>query len=324
MSRRIVRLFPLSVFFASFLGSAPAFAADVLADEARESTLRLNDIRLVPDGGQTRVVVELSRAPEKLAHFTLTDPSRLVIDLYGPVADDFTAITDRAVEDPHVWRVRVGRHEKRLRIALDLREHAPKYTVDEQKTMVVALLGESARAKSLDGEAPRTAAVEAGAAGSGVAIANVAPPTPETTTEPTMPGAGPVTETVGPPPAPPSTSSAASASRGPRDPFRPFHLDLRAKMGPRRTPLERFHVDALKLVAIVNDSHHPRAMVEDATNFGHTIGLGTKIGNQGGVVKAIEADRIVVEEKVVDFYGEERSSEIVLKLEPDAAKRAAR
>jgi type IV pilus assembly protein PilP len=122
-----------------------------------------------------------------------------------------------------------------------------------------------------------------------------------------------------PTPAPaPGTSPAA----GLRDPFRPFHLALRPKpVETPRTPLEQYDVGALKLVAVIYDTQNPKAMVEDDTGLGFTVGVGTRIGNQGGVVKQIDPERLVVEEEFVDFYGEKKKSEIVLRLKPEGEKR---
>jgi type IV pilus assembly protein PilP len=131
-------------------------------------------------------------------------------------------------------------------------------------------------------------------------------------------------------PAPRPTLGAAPAASlpslvptpGPRDPFRPFNLALRPRpVETPRTPLEQYDVGALKLVAVIYDTQNPKAMVEDDTGLGYTIGVGTKIGNQGGVVKTIEPERIVVEEEFVDFYGEKKKSEIVLRLKPEGEKR---
>ena len=124
----------------------------------------------------------------------------------------------------------------------------------------------------------------------------------------------------------PASGSAAAPSLVPtpglRDPFRPFNLALRPKpVETPRTPLEQYDVGALKLVAVIFDTQNPKAMVEDDTGLGYTVGLGTKIGNQGGVVKTIEPDRVVVEEDFVDFYGEKKKSEIVLRLKPEGEKR---
>jgi Tfp pilus assembly protein PilP len=107
-----------------------------------------------------------------------------------------------------------------------------------------------------------------------------------------------------------------------RDPFRPFNLALRPKaVETPRTPLEQYDVGALKLVAVIYDTQNPKAMVEDDTGLGYTIGVGTKIGNQGGVVKMIDPERVVVEEEFVDFYGEKKKTEVVLRLKPEGEKR---
>jgi hypothetical protein len=147
------------------------------------------------------------------------------------------------------------------------------------------------------------------------------------------PWAGPVAaETPSTPPASrPTVGAAPSGSAaapplvptpGPRDPFRPFNLALRPKpVETPRTPLEQYDVGALKLVAVIYDTQNPKAMVEDDTGLGYTISQGMKIGNQGGVVKTIEPDRVVVEEEFVDFYGEKKKSEIVLRLKPEGEKR---
>jgi type IV pilus assembly protein PilP len=119
-----------------------------------------------------------------------------------------------------------------------------------------------------------------------------------------------------------ATPIPAATPQAARDPFRPFNLSLRPKMVETpKTPLEQYDVGALKLVAVIYDTQNPKAMVEDDTGLGYTIALGTKIGNQGGVVKQIEPDRVVVEEEFVDFYGEKKKTEIVLRLKPEGEKR---
>jgi Tfp pilus assembly protein PilP len=127
--------------------------------------------------------------------------------------------------------------------------------------------------------------------------------------------------TVGVAPSP-TVAPASTSERPSRDPFRPFNLALRPKLVETpRTPLEQYDVGALKLVAVIYDTQNPKAMVEDDTGLGYTIGVGTKIGNQGGVVKMIDPERVVVEEEFVDFYGEKKKSEIVLRLKPEGEKR---
>jgi type IV pilus assembly protein PilP len=119
----------------------------------------------------------------------------------------------------------------------------------------------------------------------------------------------------------PSASGTADASRASRDPFRPFTLSLRPpKATSPKTPLQQYDLGSLSLVAIIWGSS-PKAMVEDQSGLGYTIGVGTPIGQSGGVVKAIEPDKVVVEEEFVDFYGEKKKSETVLKLKPEGEKR---
>ena len=128
--------------------------------------------------------------------------------------------------------------------------------------------------------------------------------------------------TVGTVPTPTAAPAAAAPAAGLKDPFRPFNLALRPKpVETPRTPLEQYDVGALKLVAVIYDTQNPKAMVEDDTGLGFTVGVGTRIGNQGGVVKVIEPERVIVEEEFVDFYGDKKKSEIVLRLKPEGEKR---
>jgi type IV pilus assembly protein PilP len=161
-----------------------------------------------------------------------------------------------------------------------------------------------------------TVAAVAAALGPGTAVASVEPPARETMTQPAPGEAESPAETRSPPLD--ELSAAQPSARSGRDPFRPFHFDLRPRVEARRTPLEQVNLGSLTLVAIVFDTEDPKAMVEDATGLGHTIGIGTKIGDQGGVVKAIEPDRVIVEQKLLDFYGDEKAVEVVLELEPKA------
>lgn len=120
----------------------------------------------------------------------------------------------------------------------------------------------------------------------------------------------------------PTPTPTGAPGVGLRDPFRPFNLALRPRVVETpKTPLEQYDVGALKLVAVIYDTQNPKAMVEDDTGLGYTISIGTRIGNQGGTVKVIDPDRVVIEEEFVDFYGEKKKTEIVLRLKPEGEKR---
>jgi Tfp pilus assembly protein PilP len=53
-------------------------------------------------------------------------------------------------------------------------------------------------------------------------------------------------------------------------------------------------------------------MVEDSAGMGYIVGLGTPMGRNGGIVTAIEPERIIVEERVLDYYGKEQVNRIVM------------
>jgi type IV pilus assembly protein PilP len=107
---------------------------------------------------------------------------------------------------------------------------------------------------------------------------------------------------------------ATAVSRMKRDPFRPFTVSLRRSPDRPLTPLERIDVGALNLVAVIWNMSSPRAMVEDDSGVGYSLSVGTKVGQNGGVVKSIEPDRVVVVEEYEDLEGEKRRNEFVLKL----------
>jgi Tfp pilus assembly protein PilP len=100
---------------------------------------------------------------------------------------------------------------------------------------------------------------------------------------------------------------------GRRDPFRPFTLDIRPEDRAQQvTPLQRYEIGQLTVVATVWEMSPPRAMLEDSVGMGYIVNPGTLIGRNGGVVTAIEPERVVVEERVLDFYGKEQVNRIVM------------
>lgn len=103
-----------------------------------------------------------------------------------------------------------------------------------------------------------------------------------------------------------------------RNPFRPFTLDLRPDSnGEPLTPLERYDLPQLRVAAVMVDLQPPRAMLEDNSGMGFIVTPGTPIGRNRGVVTAIESRRIVVEEKLLDYYGREQTQRVVLEMPKD-------
>lgn len=127
-----------------------------------------------------------------------------------------------------------------------------------------------------------------------------------------------------PPPENAQALAAALAQRG-RDPFRPFTLDLRPETNENEilTPLQRFELAQLRLAGVVLNLRPPRAMLQDSSGMGFIITPGTPIGRRRGVVKSIEARRVVVEEHVLDYYGREQVHQVVIEMPRETKPQSA-
>jgi type IV pilus assembly protein PilP len=102
---------------------------------------------------------------------------------------------------------------------------------------------------------------------------------------------------------------------GRRDPFRPPRAgNTAARTGEARTPLQRYEIGQLRLVAVIYETREPRAVVEDDQGLGYIVKGGTPIGPNGGLVQIIERGRMVIEEDSVDFYGEHHRTNVVMEL----------
>jgi Tfp pilus assembly protein PilP len=104
-------------------------------------------------------------------------------------------------------------------------------------------------------------------------------------------------------------------SAGKRDPFQALALKTQAKR-PREnlSPLERYELGQLNLVAIVWNVKEPRAMVEDGTGLGYVVRVGTPIGSNYGKIKDIKAAEVVIEESYIDFYGARKNRQVSMRL----------
>ncbi len=87
--------------------------------------------------------------------------------------------------------------------------------------------------------------------------------------------------------------------RGRRDPFimpvpdRP--VDQGSIRGPL-LPLQKFDLVQLRLVGIIWDVKHPKAMIKDPTGQTHVVGTNTKVGPRNGYIAVIrEGEMVVVE-----------------------------
>jgi len=114
--------------------------------------------------------------------------------------------------------------------------------------------------------------------------------------------------------------------KGKIDPFKPFvrlELPTPSKKGPEikkltghLTPLQRVALDKVRVTGIAGSSSKRVAMVEDGGGGGkgYLVYLGTLIGENGGKVIQILPDRVIVEEKLGESKGKEKSHRVALKL----------
>jgi len=105
---------------------------------------------------------------------------------------------------------------------------------------------------------------------------------------------------------------------GKPDPFKPFIQLTPAKetaRGARLTPLQKYDISQLKLVAIIAiPKGNNVALVEDAAGKGYFLKRGTVIGRNDGKVKNILKDRVIIEEVYQDIFGQTKVNEIPLLL----------
>ena len=103
---------------------------------------------------------------------------------------------------------------------------------------------------------------------------------------------------------------------GKPDPFKPF-IELTPVRSPRTvplTPLQKYDLSQLKLVAIISTPEGSVALIEDGTKKGYFLKKGTWIGKNDGKVTKILKDRVIVEEVYQDVFGQTKKHEITLML----------
>jgi type IV pilus assembly protein PilP len=103
---------------------------------------------------------------------------------------------------------------------------------------------------------------------------------------------------------------------GKSDPFKPF-IQLTSTRGGSRavlTPLQKFDISQLKLVAIITAPGGNIALVEDVSGKGYFLKKGTWIGKNDGKVTKILKDKVIVEEVYQDIFGQTKTNEISMSL----------
>ena len=114
-------------------------AGTALAQSVSPPVMRLHKVHLTADGSQRQVVLQFSQAPRAIHAFPLSTPTRLVIDVIGPVQPHSSATYP--AKDTLLRRVRVGAHPDYLRFVLDLKgEKLPVFTSEQQGSQVRVVL----------------------------------------------------------------------------------------------------------------------------------------------------------------------------------------
>lgn len=206
--------------------SAPATAAS--PDGAQQPVqptytgpLALHEVRVIETGGQRSVLFRFSRPPEGVDYFSLLRPSRLVIDVKGPI-DPLPKVYNYKAVDSLIAAVRVGTYQGRMRLVVDIKgPEVPQFSVDHYDTLVTAFLGEKL---STNGYAESNAQVLflADAARNGLRAQLIPAAAPQSATTTEQPKTIAATPTEMPPPEPSTEPlTAANGTVASSDPVSP-------------------------------------------------------------------------------------------------------
>jgi type IV pilus assembly protein PilP len=130
-------------------------------------------------------------------------------------------------------------------------------------------------------------------------------------------------------PAKPDAVADAAASEwvytssGKRDPFHSFLAEFgsdgRVAVTRCATPLGRFELDQLRLVAVVTGLDDPVAMVEAPNGVGYSLRRGACVGRNGGVIAAVRSGEVVISEWVIRADGSRDKTQTILRLPKEAS-----
>ena len=121
---------------------APQPAAPPLKETAIEDpSLKLQDLAVLEGGGQTTIKVKFSDAVNQYRHFVLTQPSRIVLDIFGPAKRNANVENFRA-ETHWLSMLRLSSGEGYLRLVMEVAAAgAPPYTIDPEDGGLKIVLG---------------------------------------------------------------------------------------------------------------------------------------------------------------------------------------
>ncbi len=121
----------------------------------------------------------------------------------------------------------------------------------------------------------------------------------------------------------PETAEYSYDSTGKADPFMPLYVEEPQKQqslaAPKRkikplTPLQKFSIDELSLVAIITSERQASALLQDPSGFGYIVRENTLIGKNDGVIVKIMNNGVIVKEKYYNANGEVETKTSTLKI----------
>lgn len=103
---------------------------------------------------------------------------------------------------------------------------------------------------------------------------------------------------------------------GRRDPFRSIVAlsENRPKSLGSLPPLQRNEISDLRLQGIILGDFGPRAIINTPDGKGYTVRVGTQVGFNHGVITRITKNQVVIEETLLNVFGEPKKRTVVMEL----------
>lgn len=102
------------------------------------------------------------------------------------------------------------------------------------------------------------------------------------------------------------------------DPFRPYAPRESLDSGAQDNPLLKYEVRYFKLVGIIQSTEMPLAIFEDPNGKSYTVKTGDLIGKNGGSIRAILRDAVVITETRIAWASEGTETvEMNIRLRPE-------
>lgn len=123
-------------------GPSSSAAGPLSTQPSATEPLQLQEVRMTETAGQRSILFRFSQTPEGIDYFPLREPSRLVIDIKGPI-ESLPQVETYPTIDPVVSAVRIGSYQGRMRLVVDMESpEVPPFSVDHHDTLLTAFIGD--------------------------------------------------------------------------------------------------------------------------------------------------------------------------------------